>query len=170
MLRGDFRAIDLGVFRDKVARSPAGSAWRCGYTWCLAELGHTAEAEAHLTEIAADGYAKLPFDVNWLSAAGECAEACTILGATGPAEALYELLAPYAGRPITAGRALANYGSADRHLGGLAAVLGRRDAAIAHYERAIALDASAGLRPWVARARAGLARLAGAPPRRGTRA
>ena len=158
-LRGDFACIDLDLFRDKVARSPAGSAWRCGYTWCLAELGHADEAAAHLAEIAADGYAALPFDVNWASAVGECAEACTILDAAGPAASLYELLTPYAGRPLTAGRALLSFGSADRHLGGLATVLGRRDAAIAHYERAIALDTAAGLQPWVARARASLARL-----------
>jgi hypothetical protein len=161
-LRGDFAGVDLDLLREKVARSPAGSAWRCGYTWCLAELGHTGEAAAHLREIAADGYATLPFDANWPSAAGECAEACALLGAAEAAAPLYDLLAPYAGRPITAGRALLSYGSADRHLGGLAAVLGRRDTAIAHYERAIALDGAAGLEPWVQRARSGLARLTGA--------
>jgi hypothetical protein len=159
-LRADFARVDLDLFRDKVARSPAGSAWRCGYTWCLAELGRTAEAQAQLAGIAADGFAGLPLDVNWLSAAGECAEACIILGAAAPAAALYERLMPYAGRAVTAGRALLNYGAVDRHLGGLSAVLGRPDAAIVHYERAIALDASAGLQPWVDRARAGLARLA----------
>ena len=34
---------------------------------------------------------------------------------------VYDRLAPYAGRPITAGRAVASYGAADRHLGELAA-------------------------------------------------
>jgi hypothetical protein len=41
----------------------------------------------------------------------------------------------------------------DRQLGHAAAVLGRRDEAIAHYEAAIRIDGAAGFTPWVDRAR-----------------
>ncbi|WP_028065661.1 ATP-binding protein [Solirubrobacter soli] len=150
-LRADWAAVDMDLLREKVANSPAGSAYRCGFTWCLAELGEHKQARAHLDEIARNRYATLPFDTNWLSAAGECAEACVILGAAEHAAPLYELLAPYSGRPLTAGRALLHYGAADRHLGGLARLLGRENTARAHYERAIAQDTAAGLHPWVER-------------------
>ena len=39
-----------------------------------------------------------------------------------------------------------SYGAIDRHLGGLAAVLGRRDAAIAHLRAAIDRNAELGCR------------------------
>jgi hypothetical protein len=69
-----------------------------------------------------------------------------------------ELLAPYRGRPLTAGRAIVSYGSSSRHLAGLHAVLGRTAEAVVLYEEAIAIDAANGLRPWVVRARLGLSR------------
>jgi len=63
----------------------------------------------------------------------------------------------HTGRYRGTASALVRPGSADE----VAAVLGRRDVAIAHYERAIAIDDAAGLAPWAQRARAGLARLIG---------
>ena len=41
-----------------------------------------------------------------------------------------------------------SYGAIDRHLGGLAAVLGRRDAAIAHLRAAIDRNAALGCTVW----------------------
>lgn len=100
----------------------------------------------------------LPFDANWASAVGECAEACWLLGEARFVASLYELIRPYEGRPLTAGRAICTYGSCSRHLGGLAALLGRLDDAIAHYEDAIHCDQAAGLHPWIVRSRRALAR------------
>ena len=64
------------------------------------------------------------------------------------AEPLYERLTPYAGRPATAGRAVVSYGAIDRHLGGLAAVLGRHDDAVRHVENAIRLNDALGCTVW----------------------
>ena len=44
-----------------------------------------------------------------------------------------------------------SYGVADRLLGGLAALLGRRDDAARHFEAALRLNGAMGLRPWVER-------------------
>lgn len=158
MLRLDFTALDLRLIEERIATSPAGIAWRCGYTWLLAELGRLDEAREMLASVAADGFAALPFDVNWPSAIGECAEACILLGEARFAAPLYELIVPFEGRPLTAGRAICTYGSCSRHLGGLAALIGRPDDAVAHYEDAIRRDQADGLRPWVVRSRRGLAR------------
>lgn len=158
LLRLDFSAVDLRLFEEKIATSPAKISWRCGYTWMLAELGRFDEARELLVDIAADDFAALPFDVNWASAVGECAEACWLIGEARFAASLYELIRPYEGRPLTAGRAICTYGSAARQLGGLAALLGRFDDAVTHYEDAIRSDQAAGLHPWVVRSRRGLAR------------
>jgi DNA-binding SARP family transcriptional activator len=154
--RGAFEEIDMEFLADKIANSPAGSAYRSSYAWVLAALGETARARAELDATIANGTA---FDANWLSAQAECAEACVALGDATHAELLYDRLAPYAGRPVTSGRAVCSFGSADRHLGGLAALLGRRDDAAAHLSAAIARDAEMGCTVWSEHGRRALAQL-----------
>src|SRR5207249_3944876 len=126
---------------DKIEHSPAGVSWIAGYSWALAELGRTGEAHDYLARIAPDRFAALPFDTNWLSALGEASETVALLGDTTNAAVLYELLTPYTGRPMTAGRAVVSYGSADRHLAELASMLGRADDATRHFEAALGLNA-----------------------------
>jgi hypothetical protein len=129
----------------------------------LAALGRADEARAQLELVTADGFAALPFDANWPSAMGELAEACIALGEPEHAGPLYDLLAPYAGRPLTSGRAVVSYGAADRHLAGLAALLGRREAAARHLEAALRLNSAMGMTTWVERTRVAYAQL-DAPP------
>ncbi len=76
------------------------------------------------------------------------------------AATLYERLTPYAGRPATAGRAVVSYGAIDRHLGGLAVVLGRTDDAIRHLENATRLNDALGCTVWRAHAERLLERIA----------
>jgi hypothetical protein len=64
------------------------------------------------------------------------------------AATLYERLAPYAGRPVTAGRAVASYGAVDRHLAGLAELLGHRGVAERHLRAAIARNDQLGCDVW----------------------
>ena len=64
---------------------------------------------------------------------------------------------PYAGRPLTAGRAILSLGAADRQLGDLARLLDRPRDAAAHYEAAIRLNDAMGLAPWAVHAQLGLA-------------
>jgi hypothetical protein len=75
------------------------------------------------------------------------------------AATLYDRLAPYAGRPVTAGRAATSFGAVDRVLGRLAAVLGRHQAAARHLEDAVRLDAARGWSVWSAHAQRQLADL-----------
>jgi DNA-binding SARP family transcriptional activator len=158
VLRGTIEKSELVDFvRQKIASSPASAAYRSGYAWMLTMLGHEREAHEQLAIVAADDYAALPFDVNWLSAIAECAEACVALDDATCAEPLYRRLRPYAGRPVTFGRAVGSYGAVDRHLGGLAATLGRIDDAIRHYRDAIRLNTEMDMRPWAVHARFGLA-------------
>jgi hypothetical protein len=83
-----------------------------------------------------------------MSAHVEVAEGLMVLGDPTHAQLVYDRLAPYAGRPATAGRAVVSYGAVDRYLGGLAALLGRRELAIAHLHAANELNARLGCTVW----------------------
>jgi DNA-binding SARP family transcriptional activator len=155
--REAFEESDLAFLEDKIANSLAGPAYRSSYAWLLAALGDTDQARAELNAVMAADQA---FDANWISAQAESAEACIVLGAEDHAAVIYERLAPYAGRPATSGRAVCSFGSIDRHLGGLAALLGRRDDAARHLRAGIARDEAMGCAVWAARGRRWLEELA----------
>jgi AAA ATPase domain/Bacterial transcriptional activator domain len=153
---------DIEFVQDKISNSPAGIAYRGGYAWILAGRGDIERARSELEAVMALPHA---FDTNWLSLQAECAETAVILGASTHAATLYQRLAPYAGRPATAGRAVTNYGAIDRHLGGLAAVLGRKKDAIRHLENAVRVNEALGCTVWRAQAERDLSRIAATGPR-----
>jgi tetratricopeptide (TPR) repeat protein len=160
--RGAFHEVNIAFVQDKISNSPAGIAYRGGHTWILAGRGEIERARSELAAVMALPHA---FDANWLSLQAECAEAAVLLSDATHAAALYERLAPYAGRPATAGRAVTNYGAIDRHLGGLATLLGRRKDAIRHLEDAIRLNEALGCTVWRAHAQRDLSRIAATGPR-----
>ena len=166
-MSGDWGSFDAALVQDKIATSPAGTAWRCSYAWMLAATGRPDEAREHLAVVFADGFAALPFDANWPSAMGECAEAIAILGDAALAEPVFERLLPYADRALTAGRAIASYGSTQRLLAGLAATLGRADEAVARHEQGIRRNEALGFPVWAEHGRRALAALGAAPARPG---
>jgi tetratricopeptide (TPR) repeat protein len=159
--REAYDETDFEFLHDKIANSPAGISYRGSYAWILAGLGETERAREELRTALALPH---PFDANWLSFQTECAEATVLTADATYAPTLYERLAPYAGRPATAGRAVVSYGAIDRHLGGLAAVLGRRDDAIHHLENAIRLNDALGCTVWRTHAERHLSRIAAAGP------
>ena len=156
IMRGNWEALDVELLLEKIANSPAGMAWRASYAWMLAATGQSDAAREQYAIVAADDFAALPFDTNWPSAMGELASACIELGDPGLARPLYDRLLPYADRALTAGRAIASYGSTDRLLGGLAAILGRDDEATARLENAVRRNEAAGFTVWADHARKAL--------------
>jgi tetratricopeptide (TPR) repeat protein len=154
--RESYDEIALAFVHDKIANSPAGIAWRGGYTWILAGLGETERAREALHAAMELTHA---FDANWLSLQAELAEASVLLADATFAATLYERLAPYAGRPVTAGRAICSYGAVDHRLGRLAALLGRKVDAVGHLEDAIRLNDTFGCVVWRTRAERDLSQL-----------
>jgi DNA-binding SARP family transcriptional activator/tetratricopeptide (TPR) repeat protein len=154
--REAFEELPLDFLEDKIANSPAGPAYRGSYAWVLAARGETRRARDELDAAMAVPHA---FDANWLSLQAECAEAATLLEEPTHAATLYERLAPYAGRPATAGRAAWSHGAVDRSLGSLAAVLGRRLDAVRHLEDAIRINDALGCTVWSRHAERNLASL-----------
>jgi tetratricopeptide (TPR) repeat protein len=133
--------------------------WRCVLAHLLAETGRHDEAREILESLAPDGFRGLPLDGIWLGAVGYLAETAAALGDATHAETLHDLLEPYADRNVAVGWASTCTGSAGRHLGLLADLLGRRKEAIAYFEKALAMNERMRARPWVAHTQVELARV-----------
>jgi hypothetical protein len=138
--------------------------WYCVLALLLAETGRADEARETIDAFAADDFRGLPLDGIWLGAVAHLAEAAAVLGDATHAGALCELLEPYADRNIVVGLAAVCAGSASRHLGLLADLLGRRDDAIAHFDAALAMNERMRARPWVARTQVEMARVLAQAP------
>jgi DNA-binding SARP family transcriptional activator len=138
--------------------------WRCVLAWLLAETGRADDARELLDGFAAEGFRGLPEDGIWLGAVAYLAETAAVLGDATHAAALHDLLEPYADRNVAIGWASTCAGSASRHLGLLADLLGRHDEAVARLETALAMNERMRARPWVVQTQVDLARvLAHAP-------
>jgi hypothetical protein len=125
-----------------------------------AELGYADESRAALEALAADGFAGIPVDEEWLIGMGFLAEAAAALGATDHAAALYDALLPYADRVAVSYPELST-GAVARTLGILAAVTGRRATAERHFAAALELNRRIEARPWVERTEHDRARMLG---------
>lgn len=156
IMRGSWNALDLDLLHDKIATSPAAGAWRCSYAWLLAVTGRPDAAREQFALLVAGGFAALPFDVNWPSGMGELASAAIELDDPELAAPVYERLLPYADVALTAGRAISSFGSTERLLGGLAAVLGRPDEAATRLDAAVRRNDEAGMPVWADHARRAL--------------
>ena len=138
---------------------PAIPAWRCSLAATHAELGHERDARSAFEPLAANGFGDLPLDQQWMISLTLLAETACALGDTARGARLYELLVPYDGLNIVAGRAAASYGPVARVLALLAGLCGRNDAAEGHFADALALSERMGDRPFAARTRFELATL-----------
>jgi DNA-binding CsgD family transcriptional regulator len=129
----------------------AGATWRPALTVLQAELGMRDEARAGLGLLVANRLAAVPRDSLWSASLGYLADAAVTLADEEAAAAVYRELVTFRGLVLQVGYLLAAYGSADRVLGQLAALLGRRRDAEAHFETALRVDRRARMPVWLAR-------------------
>ena len=141
---------------DREQDRPADYAYRAGFSWFLALRGDLDGARGLVASVAADDWARLADDMNRLAALAEVTQAMALTLDATYAEGAYDRLAPYATRNVVNARGAGGYGSAALHLGMLAALLGRHDAAREHLTAAVAHNAALGADVWTARARAAL--------------
>jgi DNA-binding CsgD family transcriptional regulator/tetratricopeptide (TPR) repeat protein len=123
--------------------------WRPGLVALFAELGMEAEARRELSRLVADGLEPLR-DSLWLASLAYLADACAALGDEALAALVYPELQPLAGANVMIGHLVSCYGAADRYLGMLAAVLGERELAEEHFQRALELNRRMGATTWLA--------------------
>jgi len=105
------------------------------------------------------GLAAQTKDSEWLGTAAYFSDAAVRSADATSAEHIYGLLEPYEDLFAVDGIGARFLGSVAHHLGTLAALLGRRDAAGSHFEKAIAGHAATGAVLWGARSKLGYARL-----------
>jgi DNA-binding SARP family transcriptional activator/tetratricopeptide (TPR) repeat protein len=138
------------MVRRAVGEYPTYPLWRCVLAHMTAELGDRAETRRLLDALAADGFAVLPFDEEWLVGMGFLAETARSLEAGDHAGGLYDRLLPWADR-IAISYPEISIGPVARFLGVLAMTMARPDNAVAHFEGALATSRRIGARPALAR-------------------
>ena len=148
-----------GRLQELAEQYPAIPAWRSSLAATHAELGHSIEARAVFETLAAESFSDVPQDAQWGISVTLLAEVATHLGDAARAARLYELLVPYDGLNVIAGRAAASYGPVARVLALLAATEGRLDDAERHFADSLALSDRMGDRPFGAQTRYELARM-----------
>ena len=72
----------LAFTEEKIKRSPAGLAYLAGIASVFAATGRADEARRAIEIVAADEFATVPRDMNWLSTIASAAEVCATLGDT----------------------------------------------------------------------------------------
>jgi class 3 adenylate cyclase/tetratricopeptide (TPR) repeat protein len=108
-----------------------------------AASGRPDDARADFDALTAERCAAVPRNIAWLFTVAVLAETAALLGDTARARELFDLLAPFADRHVSAGPTI-SFGSAARYLGLLAATTGRREEAARHFETALAANARMG--------------------------
>jgi hypothetical protein len=141
----------LAFTEEKVKRSPAGLAYLAGIATVFAATGRDGDARRAIEIVAADDFATVPLDMNWLSTIASAAEACATLGDVQRARTVRSLLEPYADRMVISARAAYHHGSATYFLARLAATIGDHRAADELYGDATERDQRAGANIWVVR-------------------
>jgi tetratricopeptide (TPR) repeat protein len=138
-------------------RYPAAPVWRAAATFAQAMLGRTDDARRAFETLCAGGMAEIPRDADWLATVALLVRAGARLEDPRRTGQLGELLEPYVGRAVIAGRAAICLGPVARFAGIAAATAGRLDVAAGHFERALAMARSWGAEPTVAAIRLELA-------------
>jgi tetratricopeptide (TPR) repeat protein len=146
---------------NEIAASPtlvqAEFAFRATAAAIAARARQQAEARTALDMLTEGGLAALPRSSNWLVGMVAIVEIATTLDDAAVARAAYDLLRPYADRPVMPSLAVMCLGSAERPLGTAASVFGDHDLAIAHLERALDANQRLAHRPLLAVTQAELA-------------
>lgn len=146
------------LVRASVEEHPTYPIWRCALTQMAAELGDASEARDSFDVLAADGFASLPFDEEWLVSMGFLAEAVSALADAEHARALYPPLLRYRDRVAVAYPEIST-GAVARQVGLLATTMERWDEADGHFEVALEVNRRIGARSWLAHTQEDYARM-----------
>jgi DNA-binding SARP family transcriptional activator len=130
-----------------VGAHPARVVFRCALIHLRARCGQGRAAE-QLADLAADSFAAVPFDQEWLLAMSYLAETAALVDDAEIAATLYRLVLPYA-HLTAADWPEAFRGSIARYVGLVAATSGDIDNAVTNFEAAIAVNARIGAQPWL---------------------
>jgi hypothetical protein len=122
-----------------------------------ARSGARDRARAALDQLSADGLAGLPRSSTWLVGMVAIVETAVVLGDAAACRSAYELVLPYASRPVMPSLAVVCLGSAERWLGLAALGFGDVDRAVDHLTDALDANRRLGNVPFSTIVRADLA-------------
>jgi DNA-binding winged helix-turn-helix (wHTH) protein/tetratricopeptide (TPR) repeat protein len=143
------QGIELPV-QEFAERYTALPSWRSALVLLYATTGAKEDARREFEQFAANDFADIPRDGNWMITMTNFAQVCTILRDQPRAATLYHLLLPYAKHCVAVQPALLCLGSATRFLGLLALTLTRWSDAEAHFEEALQQNQQMGAKPLIA--------------------
>lgn len=152
----------LAEVRDAVAAyadQDERPAWKIGYSTLLAELGELEEAADVLRPYADSDFELVPRDELFFLALAVAANTVVHVGERRTAAILYDMLAPHASRVVVAVQGAVCWGSLQRFLAPLSALLGDHERASMHFEAAMSVHERLGARPFLARDRLAFATL-----------
>ena len=159
--RGQGRLHELA---ETFAEEPEGFQYRtypildCMLARLYDELDRKSEAHEIFEGLAADEFAALPFDEEWLVSLSLLAEVAHSLDDKPRAASLYEKLSPYSDWVGLAYPEI-SMGSVSRYLGLLGSTLGRWEDGEHHFEKALLMNERIGARPWLAHTQEDYARM-----------
>jgi len=134
----------------RVARDfPSYPALTCALAHVHAELGRDVLARELFERLAADDFASLPINDEWIFSLCVLAEVATALQDAHRADVLYRLLLHYEAQ-VALSTPDVCLGSVSRSLGILAATIDRGDDAVRHFGNALRVNTRIGAWPWVA--------------------
>jgi tetratricopeptide (TPR) repeat protein len=139
-----------GLLTTLAAQHPELPIVRCGCACCHAEDGNLALARAEFDSLAADDFAQVRRDHQWLACMGYLVETCAALNDSLRAESLYRKLLPYSSRNVAIAF-LCYLGPVSYYLGLLASTMKSFDDATRHFDEALNAAGKISARPWVAR-------------------
>jgi tetratricopeptide (TPR) repeat protein len=148
-LRGGLEEL-VPLVTAMVESFPLVPAWRSGLAYLYRELGRREGAREQLEVLAADNFALLPRDGNWMVGSAILATVCHLLGDQEQASALYAEFVDYEDFVVVAGLPADILGSAHHFLMLLAATMKRWDVFERHANEALARNEAMGGRPWQA--------------------
>ena len=137
------------VVRRSAEEYPTYPIWRCVLAQMATELGYMDEARRQFERLAADGFAPVPWDEEWLVSIGLLAETASALHDSERAAQLYDLLAPYCDR-VAVSYPEISIGAVARYLGLLAATAGRWEDTERDFRAALEINERIGARSWLA--------------------
>jgi DNA-binding SARP family transcriptional activator len=141
-----------------VSEFPTRPVFLCARAYIYADLGDAGRAHAAIDDLAAQDFAAIQRDNEYLFSLAFLGDTVDALGEVRAAAVLYDLLVPYAHLNAINADEIAT-GSVSRTLGVLAAALSRWDDASGHFDAAITHNTGMGARPWAAHAQYDHARM-----------
>jgi len=145
------------MLRDAAHEHPMRPIFRCALAHVYAETEREDEARALFRDLAADDFAALQRDTEWICSASVLAQTCAALRDARAAATLHRLMLPFEALNVANIPEMIR-GATTRYLAILASVFRDEEESDRRFRQALEMNRSLGARPWLALTQADYAR------------